>query len=307
MDRPGLCQDPEYLGKNEGQGVQLGARRENAVLAAPLVLFLLAVLGFPVVLSLIYGVSETTFQTLRAPRFSGLDNFRAVLADDSFWRAAWFSLRFGVITAALQCVLGLFLAVYLAPLIRRHGWMVAVLIIPMIVAPAMMGLMYRLVLHEFAGPVPYYLHAWFGYSPPFLNAANVFRTVVVAETLQWTPFAFLLFLTAYQAIPQDMREAAAVDGTRPWRMFWRIELPLMMPMVFVALFIRFIDGFRVFDNIYTLVGAGPGGSTTSMSIYIYEAFLRQGDIGRAMAAAILLFGAAFLLLSLIGRMQRGRA
>ncbi len=128
----------------------------------------------------------------------------------------------------------------------------------------------------------------------------------MAETLQWTPFAFLLFLTAYQSIPADVREAASVDGARPWRLFWKIEWPLMLPTVFVALFVRFIDGFRVFDNIYTLVGAGPGGSTTSMSIYIFETFLRRGEIGRAMAAAILLFLTAFLALALAQRLIRGR-
>jgi len=277
-------------------------RLENAILAGPLVLFLLAVLGFPVILSLIYGFSDTSFQTLSAPRFSGLENFRDVTTDADFWQAAGFSLRFGLLTAALECVFGLALAVYLAPLIQRHGWIVAVLIVPMIVAPAMMGLMYRLVLHEFAGPLPYYLYHWLGWSPSFLGPRNVFATVVAAETLQWTPFAFLLFLTAYQSIPQDMREAASVDGTRPWRLFWKIELPMMMPTVFVAMFIRFIDGFRVFDNVYTLVGAGPGGSTTSMSIYIYETFLRKGEIGKAMAAAILLFVSAFVLLSLAQRM-----
>jgi multiple sugar transport system permease protein len=281
-------------------------RRENAVLAAPLVLFLLAILGFPVVLSIVYGLSETTFQTLRSPSFTGLDNFARVMADDRFWQAAWFSLRFGVITAVLQCALGLFLAVYLAPLIARHGWVVAILIMPMVVAPAMMGLMYRLSLHEFAGPIPHYMWQWFGWSPAFLNARNVFTTVVVAETLQWTPFAFLLLLAAYQTLPDDVREAARVDGTRPWRLFWKIELPLLMPTLWIALFIRFIDGFRVFDNIYTLVGAGPGGITTSMSIYIYEAFLRQGDIGRALAAAILLFAAAFTLLSMAQRLGRRR-
>ena len=177
----------------------------------------------------------------------------------------------------------------------------------MIVAPAMMGLMYRLVLHEFAGSVPHYLYSWFGSSPAFLAPRNVFYTVVVAETLQWTPFAFLLFLTAYQSIPQEMREAAAVDGTRPWRQFWKIELPLMVPTLFVAVFIRFIDGFRVFDNIYTLVGSGPGGSTTSMSIYIYETFLRRGEIGKAMAAAILLFGSAFVVLSVAQWLLRRKA
>ena len=162
----------------------------------------------------------------------------------------------------------------------------------------MIGLMYRLVLHEFAGPIPYYLYQWFGWSPSFLSTKMVFQTIVVAETLQWTPFAFLLFLAAYQSIPHEIREAASVDGTRPWRMFWKIELPQMLPTLFVAGFIRFIDGFRVFDNIYTLVGAGPGGSTTSMSIYIYETFLRRGEIGKAMAAAILLFLVAFGVLAL---------
>jgi multiple sugar transport system permease protein len=274
------------------------SKQENVILASPLILFLLALLGFPVVLSIVYGFSEANFQSLMSPRFIGLKNFQLVLQDASFWNAGWFSLRFGVITAVLECVLGLFLAVYLAPLIRNHGWMVAILIIPMIVAPAMIGLMYRLVLHEFAGPVPFYFYEWFGWSPSFLSTKMVFQTIVVAETLQWTPFAFLLFLTAYQAIPNDIREAASVDGTRPWRMFWKIEFPQMLPTLFVAAFIRFIDGFRVFDNIYTLVGAGPGGSTTSMSIYIYETFLRRGEIGKAMAAAILLFIVAFTLLAL---------
>jgi multiple sugar transport system permease protein len=282
-------------------------RRENAILASPMVLFLLAILGFPTVLSVVYGFSETSFETLTRPEFSGLANFADVLSDPTFWQAAWFSLRFGLITALLQCALGLALAVYLAPLVERHGWTVAVLIIPIMVAPAMMGLMYRLVLHEFAGPLPHYLYAWFGSAPSFLGPAHVFKTVVLAETLQWTPFAFVLFLTAYQAIPADLREAAAVDSARAWDVFRHIEWPLMRPTLYVALFVRFIDGFRVFDNIYTLVGAGPGGSTTSMSIYIYESFLRRGEIGKAMAAAILLFLTAFLLLALAQRLTKGRA
>ena len=283
----------------------LGHKRyENPILAAPLVLFMLALLGFPIILSVIYGFSSTTFETLQSPKFNGLDNFRQVLGDETFWNAAWFSLKFGITTALTECLLGLFLAVYLAPLIRRHGWMVAVLIAPMIIAPAMMGLMYRLVLHEFVGPLPYYLYALFGQSPSFLNAQNVFLTVYLIETLQWTPFAFLLFLTAYQSIPTDLREVASVDGTRPWRMFTKIELPLMLPSLAIALFVRFIDGFRVFDNIFVLVGPGPGGATTSMSIYIYEAFFRTGDIGRALAASILLFISAFIMLSLVSWLNR---
>ncbi|PZX11715.1 multiple sugar transport system permease protein [Palleronia aestuarii] len=272
------------------------ARLENAILTAPLVVFLLLLLGFPTILDLVYAVSEVRFETLRSPSFAGLSNFTAVLGDPEFWRATWFSLRFAIVTALAECALGLFLAVYLAPLLRRAPWLLAILIMPMIVAPAMMGLMYRLVLHEFIGPLPNLLYAWFGTSPGFLTAQNVFTTIVVIETLQWTPFALLLFHMAYQSIPEDIREAAAVDGTRSWRLLTRIELPLMLPTIGVALFVRFIDGFRVFDNIWTLTGTGPGGSTTSLAIYIYVAFFRAGEIGEAVAASIMLFGAAFVLL-----------
>ena len=286
--------------------MSLSQRSENAILTAPLVLFLLALLGFPTVLDIVYSLSDVSFETLRAPTFTGLDNFRAVLADPDFWQATWFSLSFAVLTSVAECVLGLALAIYFSPILRRAPWMLAILIMPMIIAPAVMGLMYRLVLHEFIGPLPNYLYNWFGVSYGFLTAQNVFTTIFVIETLQWTPFALLLFHMAYESIPEDIREAASVDGTRTWRMLTRIELPLMLPTLGVALFIRFIDGFRVFDNIWTLTGTGPGGSTTSLSIYIYVAFFRSGEIGQAIAASMILFAAAFLVLFVAARRGRGK-
>ena len=80
--------------------------------------------------------------------------------------------------------------------------------LPLMVAPAMVGLMYRLVLHEFAGPIPYYLYEWFRWTPAFLDVNSAFWTLAVVETLQWTPFAFLLFYMAYQAVPEEVRQAA---------------------------------------------------------------------------------------------------
>jgi multiple sugar transport system permease protein len=277
------------------------------VLASPLVLFLLVFLGFPTVLDLIYSVSSVRFETLRSPELSGLGNYLAVLADSGFWDAAWFSLRFGVLTALAECLIGLGLAIFLAPLLEKRAWLMAPLMLPLMVAPAMVGLMYRLVLHEFVGPVPYYLYMWFGDSPSFLGADTAFWTLVVVETLQWTPFALLLFYAAYEAIPEEVRQAAAIDGASRWQVLTRIELPLMAPTIAVAVFIRFIDGFRVFDNVYTLVGSGPGGATTSMSIYIYEAFFKQGAIGKAIAASVLLFLASFLVLVVLGGLARRRA
>jgi multiple sugar transport system permease protein len=283
------------------------ARAERSLMAAPMVAFLVVFLGLPTVVNLVYSVSEVSFETLRSPRLAGLGNYAEVLGDPAFWRATWFSTRFALVCAGIQVALGLFLAVFLAPLLRARPWAVAVLMAPLMVAPALVGLMYRLVLHEFVGPAPHYAWELFGLRPAFLSGDALFRTLVVMECLQWTPFAFLLLHMAYGAIPPELREAARVDGARGLRLLRFVELPLMAPVIVIAFVVRFIDGFRVFDNIYVLVGAGPGGSTASLSIYIYEAFFRQGDIGRAVAASVLLFAAAFALLAALNAVAARRA
>jgi len=276
------------------------SRLEWSLLATPLVVFLLLFLGFPTIVDIVYSLSQVTFETLRSPQLSGLGNYGDVLSDSGFWSACWFSLRFGLLTATAECLIGLGLAIFLSPLLTKHSALMAPLMLPLMVAPAMVGLMYRLVLHEFVGPVPYYLYMLFGNSPAFLDAGTAFWTLCVVETLQWTPFALLLFYTAYQAIPDEVRQAAQIDGASNRQLLTRIELPLMAPTIGVAAFIRFIDGFRVFDNVYTLVGSGPGGSTASLSIYIYEAFFKEGAIGKAIAASILVFMASFAGIVIIG-------
>lgn len=273
---------------------------------SPLAAFLLLFLGFPALVNLVYSVSTVTFETLRSPTLSGFSNYLTVVQDGEFWRAFGFSLRFGLLTALAECLLGLFLAVFLAPLLSKRPILLAPLMLPLMVAPAMVGLMYRLVLHEFAGPVPYYLFEWFGDSPAFLDPQTAFWTLAVVEVLQWTPFAFLLFYAAYLAIPDALREAAALDGAGAWKILRFIELPLMMPTLVIAFFIRFVDGFRVFDNIYALTGAGAGGSTTSLSMFIYQAFFKEGAIGKAVAASVILFIASLLFLMGLDRLARLR-
>jgi multiple sugar transport system permease protein len=271
-------------------------RREGYALIAPLTLFLLVLLGFPLVVDIVYSVSRVGFENIRAPEFMGLGNYAKAIADREFWSAAWFSLRFGLLVSAIEVCVGLALAIFLAPLLERRPWLMAFLMLPMMVAPALVGLMYRLILHEFVGVAPYYLELWFGDSPAFFSNDNAFKTLVVVESLQWTPFALLILHTAYSAISLDVREAAALDGAGAWRRLAYVDLPMMAPTIAVTFFIRFIDSFRVFDNVYTLVGAGAGGATTSISIYIYQAFFKVGDIGLAVAASMLLLGGSFVVL-----------
>ena len=275
---------------------QRSKRREGFALIAPLTGFLLVLLGFPLLLDLVYSISKVGFETIRAPEITGLGNYAKALADREFWSAAWFSLRFGLLVSGIELTVGLALAIFLEPLLAKRPWLMAFLMLPMMVAPALVGLMYRLILHEFVGVAPYYLSLWFGDSPAFFSNDNAFKTLVAVESLQWTPFALLILHAAHSAIPLEVREAAALDGAGEWKRLAYVDLPLMGPAIAVTFFIRFIDSFRVFDNVYTLVGAGAGGATTSMSIYIYQAFFKVGDIGLAVAASMLLLAGSFVVL-----------
>ena len=111
---------------------------ENRILATPLIIFLLLMLGFPTLLNIVYSLSNVSFETLRTPTFIGGKNYLGVINDPEFWTASWFSLKFGLSTALAECTLGLFLAAYLAPIIRKNTWLIAVLIMPMMIEPAMM-------------------------------------------------------------------------------------------------------------------------------------------------------------------------
>ncbi len=281
-------------------------RRQGLFLIAPMTSFLLAMLALPLAIDIVYALSRVTFETLRHPRLEGFGNFVAVLRDASFWQAMGFSLRFAVLAALAQIALGLFLAIFLAPLFALAPWLMAVLMLPMMLAPALVGLMYRLLLQDFVGIIPNIWTIWFGDSPAFLNPGTAFWTLVTIEVLQWTPFALLILYSAYAAVPGEIREAAALDGAGPMRRLLAIDLPWMMPTIAITFFFRFIDSFRVFDNVYVLTGSGAGGSTTTISIFIYEAFFRRNNIGLAVAASLILLALSFGVLTLLMRLARRR-
>lgn len=263
-------------------------RLEAAALLGPLLVFLALLLGFPLAADLVYSLSEVDFATLRAPVWAGLDNYAAVLTSPAFWGSLGFSLRFAVVTTLVEVALGLALALALEPLIARRRWLLAPLLLPMMLSPALIGVMWRLLLNEFVGPVPQYLLA-LGLDVNLLGPAWVTTTLVAIEVLQWTPFAFLILLTALQAIPSEVLEAAMIDGATAGQRLRRIILPLMLPALLITAFLRFLDGFRVFDHIYVLTGGGPGSLTTSASIFVYRSFFQQDRLGEAIAGAVVLF------------------
>lgn len=255
-------------------------------LLVPLCLFMGALLGFPTLINLWYSFSDVSFQNMIGS-FVGIDNYVAAVTNPKMWQALRFSLQFAVICTAIEVGAALILVFILHPLLVKRPWMTAILMLPMMVSPALMGVMYRLILNEFTGAVPVYLEMM-GYAVNFLGRGNIYKTVVAIEVLQWTPFAFLILLTARQTVSYELEEAAAVDGATGFRSTSHILLPMMKPALVIVLFVRFIDSFRVFDHIYVLTGGGPGNLTTSISIYIYKLFFVQNTLGEAVAVSILL-------------------
>lgn len=271
---------------SDATSFEMKERAAARVLLIPLCLFMAALLGFPTLINLWYSFSDVSFQNMIGS-FVGLDNYVAALSNPKMWQALGFSLKFAVICTTLQVAAALVLVFILHPLLAKRPWMTAILMLPMMVSPALMGVMYRLILNEFTGPIPVYLEMM-GYGVNFLGRGNIYKTVVAIEVLQWTPFAFLILLTARQTISYELEEAAAVDGATGFRSTFHILLPMMKPALVIVVFVRFIDSFRVFDHIYVLTGGGPGNLTTSISIYIYKLFFVQNTLGEAVAVSILL-------------------
>ncbi|MCB1489888.1 MAG: sugar ABC transporter permease [Bauldia sp.] len=276
-------------------GVRETERANARVFLVGLCVFLALMLGFPTIANLWYSFSNVSIYDLAGTAFVGFANYVQAASNPNMWAALGFSLKFAVICTVLEVALGLAMVFILHPILTKRPWLTGILMLPMMVSPALMGVMYRLILNEFTGIVPAYLDM-IGLPVNLLGRNWIYETVIAIEVLQWTPFAFLIMLTARQSLAGELEEAAAVDGATGAKFGRLIVLPVIMPSIVIVAFIRFIDSFRVFDHIFVLTGGGPGNETTSISIYIYKLFFTQSKIGEAVAVSVMLLIASLALL-----------
>jgi multiple sugar transport system permease protein len=215
-------------------------------------------------------------------------------------------VRFAVATTVVEGILGLGLALWFnRRTLPGRGILISLMLLPIMVSPALLGIMFRLLLNQFVGPLAYYLSSLGLPGRELLTPSYILSTLIVIDVIQWTPFAFLILYSALKTVPHELYEAAAVDGSTALQSFLHITLPLIMPFVFITLLVRGIDSFKAFDMIYVLTGGGPGTLTTSLSIHIYKTAFNQGDLGRAAAASlILLLGMSIPLGFLLRRILR---
>ncbi|MEU1784998.1 sugar ABC transporter permease [Streptomyces sparsogenes] len=263
------------------------AVRVPGALAAPSVAFLAVFAAYPLVY--VIGLACTD-STLARPlqRWTGFDNFRTALESQSFTGSLWRSVLFAVLAAAVQLVLGTALALLLRARARRPGLLGTLLLLPLVTPPVMVGVAWKLLLAPVGGALNGALHAvGLPGANPLGSSTGAFVTLVVIDSWQWTPFVMLLVYAALLGVPDDLREAAALDGAGRWRTLHSIVLPYIEPTLLSVLLLKLVIGFKVFDIVYVVTAGGPGFSTTTSTYDIQRTALQEFDVGGAAAATVL--------------------
>lgn len=263
-----------------------GAKVARWVLALPLLIFLIGLLVIPIYLGLKTAFSYDLLSDFDV-YFNGIDNFYYLLTDPDFWISLRFTVVFAIIATTLEALAGFGLALVFDRKIPGKKILFSIILIPIMIAPSLLAVMFRLILNENIGVIPGFLNI-FGLSVSLFSQTSIIPLLIVLDFLQFTPFAFLLFYAALQNVPDELYESAELDGASYLKTIRKIILPVITPAIVVILLLRFLESIRNFDVIYILTGGGPGITTQTIGIYIYKTAFLEGDFGLASAAAVIL-------------------
>ena len=280
--------------------------RTGWAFAAPGLLTLLIVMGFPLVYAALISLSSLTLLKPMLLPFVGLRNFATVMSEPLFWGALWLTVKYSVVTVVGEFVIGLAVALMLHRTVTMKPVYFAVLTIPMAMSPVSVALIWRMLLQPNLGIANQVMEAlglprldWLG------NADLALWTMAAIDFWQQTSFVVLILAAGLAALPRDPYEAAEVDGATATQQFWYITLPMLRPVAAIAVIIQLINEFRTYDLPYILTKGGPGTSTEVLSFLAYRrAFLGLSLNEGAAAAFVLLIIVLALTVLFFGTLER---
>lgn len=261
----------------------------------PTVLFAVLFILIPVMGTLYSSLSRDV--TFMARDFAGSGNYARLFADSRFWHSAGFTLSFVAVSVVIELILGMAFALVLNEALPARGAFRVAMLVPWVIPIAVAARIWELIYNYDFGLLNFLLLNagiidgpvnWLG------TGGAAFISVVVSDVWKTTPFMTVILLAGLSTIPSEIYKQAMIDGTGMAQRFLRITLPMLKPVLVVALLFRSIDAIRIFDMIYVLTGGGPGGSTTSLSVYAYNAYI-AGDFGYGSAISLIVFAAAGIL------------
>lgn len=283
-----------------GATLPAGDARFGWLMTAPGLLVLTLVIGFPVLWALATSLFDYTLIDPGFHRFTGLDNYAAAAGNAYFRNSLLVTLAFIAAVVGLEFVAGLGIALALNATTRFRNVYYAILLLPLLVNPVIVGLIWRMLLHPSLGIVNYLLGR-VGVAPVnWLGDIDIaFWTVVLVDIWHQVSFMVVLLVAGLAALPQEPFEAAKIDGAGPVAAFWFITLPMLRPVIIITLLIRAIFAVRTYDLIYILTRGGPGSATDLISYFIYRSAFVGLDLGQAAAMSTMLLAvmvglAAFL-------------
>jgi len=283
----------------------------NLALTPSVAVFMLLSL-LPVANLVAMSMHEIRWEDGRATwEFIGAAHYARLGGDTLFHKGAYNTLVFSVVGVSLQVFIGFMLAWAVSRIARGRVVYRTIFILPILVPGILIGAIWKLMLNYDFG-LANGLIGVFGFLPvDWLGTASLaLPSVIMVDIWHWTPFCFLLLLAGFESLPQELHEAALVDGANAWTELRYVYLPIMMPVIAVTFLFRFMTSLKVFDEIYLLTGGGPGSSTEVVSYTIYRTFFTQDQMGygSAMSVAVLFVIAVLLVLGFgLSRFRRGTA
>jgi multiple sugar transport system permease protein len=261
------------------------AERRLAVwLVAPAAIVMFAVTAYPIIDAVILSLQRSDLRFPSASKFIGLSNYGHALSAPVFWQDVLHTVIITVISVSIQFVVGMCLALVMHRVIFARGLVRSIALVPYAVVAVVAAYSWELAWSLQSGWIPKLL----GLSgDPLSHTFGTYVAIIVTEVWKNTPFMALLLLAGLALVPDELQEAAKVDGATAWQRFTRITLPLMKPAILVALLFRTLDAFRIFDTIYIFNQGAQG--TESISILNYNTLLNRLNLGLGSAVSILLF------------------
>jgi multiple sugar transport system permease protein len=266
-------------------------RRLAAILVGPAAIVMVAVTAYPIIDTIALSLQRADLRFPGANAWVGLDNYKAVLKSPFWWQDVAHTAIITVIAVSIQFVLGMLLALAMHRTLVARGLLRSVALIPYAIVAVVAAYSWNYAWGlSTGGWIP---HALGLTSDPLSHQFGTYVAIIITEVWKNTPFMALLLLAGLALVPDELHEAARVDGATTWQRFTRITLPLMKPAILVALLFRTLDEFRIFDVIY-IFNQGANG-TESISMLNYSTLLDRLNLGLGSAVSVLLF----LLVALI--------
>jgi multiple sugar transport system permease protein len=280
------------------------------LLALPAALLILALSIYPLAYSVWVAFVNYDFQ-IPGHAFVGWQNFRDIVNDPIARLSLANTAILAAASVAVEFGLGLLLAMAMVERFRGRGLIMSILIVPLFISPVIVGQFWSLLLQQPFGPTNYLLGLLLGQPVEISWLTRTpwnFIAIITADVWQWTPFMFVILLSGLTAIAPELYEAGELDGATRWQSFWHITLPLLRPIILVAITFRLLDAIKLFDVIYVMTGGGPGSSTYTASFYLYQIGFQQFHLSKATAGSwIFLLLSAILIMALVRRLLRPEA